>query len=256
MSAKYCLLVCFILILFLSCFDNKKNNTNTVIELQQKEENSSLEVVVAVSEVDEMKKFINKNERRILERNLEIDFIAKANFGIPGGSNWIVRLNDRTIIVYAINDDGLQKRYGTVSFNLFEHSAFDIMQNIPGTRIGNSTSSIGDFNGDGIDEIFIYGFYGAGEYIVIYGYDIDKDTFEKVHCRIPFQIISLDNGPAPVEFMTYNGMYGFKVFFYQLEVAGGPGWVPDPNPKNGKWIFYTWDTSKRRYVEIGEVVDE
>jgi len=132
------------------------------------------------------------------------------------------------------------------------------MQDIPGTRIGNSTSSFGDFNGDGIDEIFQYGFGGNARLVSILGYDAEKDDFVSYtfNSWITFEIIDPHNGPAPVEFMTYNGMYGFKVFFYQLEVAGGPGWVPDPNPKNGKWIFYTWDAEKREYVEVGEVVEE
>ncbi|MCL2067310.1 MAG: hypothetical protein FWG99_07580 [Treponema sp.] len=130
------------------------------------------------------------------------------------------------------------------------------MQDIPGTRIGNSTSFFGDFNGDGIDEIFEYGFYGAGKYISIYGYDTDKEDFDNLYCTIPFEIIDAHNGPAPVEFTTYRGMYGFKVFFFQYDVAGGSGYVSEPNPKNGKWIFYTWDAEKSEYVEVGEVVEE
>jgi len=35
----------------------------------------------------------------------------------------------------------------------------------------------------------------------------------------------------------------------------GEGWVSDPDPKNGKWIFYTWDTEKRTYIEIGEIIE-
>ena len=75
------------------------------------------------------------------------------------------------------------------------------------------------------------------------------------YCEIPFKIIDRVNGPAPVEFMTYNGMYGFKVYYSNNEVTGGIGWVPDPDPKNGKWIFYTWDAEQKKYVEIGEVVE-
>jgi len=60
---------------------------------------------------------------------------------------------------------------------------------------------------------------------------------------------------VPVEFLTYNGIYGFKVYFLALDVPGGPGYIPEPIPNNNKWIFYTWDAEKREYVEVGEVVE-
>jgi len=194
-------------------------------------------------------------ESRIIERNLEIEFISKANFGIPGGDNWIVRLNDnRSIIIYVINENKIVKRYYFSGPSLVEYSIFDIMKDIPGTRIGDTASSFGDFNGDGIDEIFLYGFYGLGSFIIIRGYDAEKDDFVG-YCEIPFGLIDMDNGPAPVEFMTYNGMDGLKVYFELGEVAGGPDYIPEWHPNNHKWIFYTWDAEQRQYVEVGEVIE-
>ncbi len=74
-------------------------------------------------------------------------------------------------------------------------------------------------------------------------------------CEIPFKIIDSEYGPAPVEFISYNGIFGFKVYFFDYEVAGGIGYVYEPNPQNGKWIFYTWDAERREYVEVGEVIE-
>jgi len=247
-------LLLFVLILFLlSCFGNKQNATINASDLLKDEEQSSSNLPLSIEDI---KKIIRETEEEYLRRyNADIAFIEKANFGIPGGDNWIVRLSNRTLLVYVINNNKIDKEYNFTSFNHEEYSNFNIMQNIPGTRIDSSTSSFGDYNNDGIDEMFVYGFYGRAFEIVIRGYDVEKDDFT-VYCEIPFEIIDPDNGPAPVEFTTYRGMYGFKVFFFQYDVAGGPDWVPDPNLKNGKWIFYTWDAEKREYIEVGEVVDE
>ncbi|MCL2067355.1 MAG: hypothetical protein FWG99_07820 [Treponema sp.] len=261
MKRKNYLLLFVLILFFLSCFGNKTNTTTSVSSSSQVIKQNDLHETgdshsnVSLSSED-LIEFLRKNERRIIERDLDVVFIEKAKFGIPGGDNWIVQLSDRSgILIYAISDDKIEKRYYLTSFNLENRSSFNIMQDIPGTRIGNSTSSFGDFNGDGIDEIFEYGFYGRAFEIIVWGYNVEKDDFIP-YCTIPFRIIDSEYGPAPVEFMTYNGMYGFKVFFWQNEVAGGPGWVPDPNPKNGKWIFYTWDAEKREYVEVGEVIEE
>jgi len=102
--------------------------------------------------------------------------------------------------------------------------------------------------------MFVYGFFGRGFFIIIRGYDATQDNFV-LYCEIPFEIIDPKKGPAPVEFMTYNGMYGFKVYYSNPEVAGGLGWVPNPDPKNNTWRFYTWDAEQRKYVEIGEVIE-
>jgi hypothetical protein len=157
-------------------------------------------------------------------------------------------------VVYVINGNKIEKDYYFTSDNLEGRSTFDIMQDIPGTRIGSSTSSFGDFNGDGIDEMFSYAFGGNAKLIIIEGYDPEEDDFV-AYCEVPFRIIDREHGPAPVEFMTYNGMYGFKVYFFELEVSGGPNWVSDQNPNNRKLIFYTWDADKREYVRVGEVED-
>jgi hypothetical protein len=56
--------------------------------------------------------------------------------------------------------------------------------------------------------------------------------------------------------MMYKGMYGFKAYYSQSIVAGGPSSVYEPIPNNKKWFFYTWDATKREYVEVEEVLDE
>jgi hypothetical protein len=51
-------------------------------------------------------------------------------------------------------------------------------------------------------------------------------------------------------------MEGFKVYYVELNVAGGPGYIPEPMPDNNKWFFYTWDAEKREYVRVEEITEE
>jgi hypothetical protein len=234
----------------------KKNNavSEPPSEIEQNNsEDTSQNILNTPLSAEEVREFLYENDNYIKRFKPEITFITKANFGIPGGDNWIVRLSDGWILIYAINGNMIEKRYEFTSFNPEEHSDFDIMRDIPGERIGNTSSSIGDFNDDGIDEVFEYGFYGYGKRIIIWGYDLGKDDFIS-YCEIPFALYNR-YGPAPVKFMTYRGMYGFKVSFYTGDVAGGPDYVPESYPDNGKWFFYTWDVEQREYVRVGEVVE-
>jgi len=271
MKYKNCIFLCIIVVLLFSCNKKKENNSENV---QQETEKASLNESLAevrermknglngpATEKEIIKEFIYTNDEYIKKENKKIIYIEKANFGIPGGDNWIVLLNNKLIFFYAIGDNEkkkdsflLKKDSHSYGFILDEESEFNIIQDIPGTHIGNTTSSFGDYNGDSIDEIFEYGFFGWGSVINIWSYDKIKDKFVS-YCEIPFEIIDSKKGPAPVEFLTYKGMYGFKVYYSNNEVAGGIGWVSDPDPNNGKWIFYTWDTDQRKYVEIGEVVE-
>jgi hypothetical protein len=264
MKLRNWIFLCISLVLLFSC--NKKNenkNENNQQKTEQAGLNESLAevrermnngLIDPVTEEEIIKEFIYINDKILKKEKSEIIFIEKANFGLSGGENWIVRLNDRGIIIYAISNKVIEKRFYLNSFNLKDKSDFNIMHNIPGIHIGSSTSTFDDFNGDGINEIFEYGFYGWGSVIKIWGYDEEKNKFVSF-CEIPFKIIDKVNGPAPVEFMTYKEMYGFKVYYSNNEVAGGIGWVSDPDPNNYKWIFYTWDAEQKKYIEIGEVVE-
>jgi hypothetical protein len=280
-------LVCAVLVLLLSCIEKKNNAVFELpLEIEQKgnseeislnmdntvsvqppeiEQTNSEEAYLnslntplsaeAEAEVEAVREFLYENDSYIKRFKPEITFIKKANFGIPGGDNWIVRLSDGLISVYVIDSNRIEKQYRnfTMDYNLKEHTNFDIMRDIPGTHIPNGTNSIGDFNDDGIDEIFQHAFGGMGDFVLIWFYNSETDDF-RTYCSIPFALYNR-NGPAPVKFMTYRGMYGFKVSFYTGEVAGGPDYVPESHPDNGKWLFYTWDGEQREYVRVGEVVE-
>ncbi|MDR2943217.1 MAG: hypothetical protein LBV17_11560 [Treponema sp.] len=276
MKKRYYLLYIMAL-LFFSCFGSKKNEVKNDQPAPQEEEqvvtnrddlveepsfpenalnwNIITEVYASDEEIEEMKTFLYENDRYIKERKAEITFISKANFGIPGGDNWIVRLSDRLLTIYVRNGTTIEKEYNYSSNDLEEESKFDIMRDIPGTHIGNSTSSIGDFNGDGRDEIFDIGFGGNANVISIFGYDAEEDDFVNYcyNIYITFRLIDKYDGPAPAEFMTYKGMYGFKAYRFIYDLGFSPTYHPDPDPKNNKWFFYTWSAEQREYVEVGEV---
>jgi hypothetical protein len=174
--------------------------------------------------------------------------------GIPGGDNYVTVWNNDLIIIYMIDKDFYTiKKYtlGPIS-DPARRSRFDIMKDIPGTRIDNGSGAIGDYNNDGYDELFIYLFGGHSITVVIYGYDNNKDEIVP-YLNIPFDLVDPENGPAPVEFMNYQGIDGVKVYTYlgenQYLVVHPPR---DLNKVYG-WYFYAWDEGRRKFVELAEI---
>jgi hypothetical protein len=255
MKFRNFIIIFIIAILLFSCNKKKENNNESI--KQETEVFINEKLIIEVDEKEKMKEFLNKNERRIKNNKAEIVFIEKANFGIKKGDNWIVKYkekDDMFIIIYMINGDRIEERYvATISgqnfidLHLNEISEYDIMNNIPGTHIPDGVSSFGDFNGDGKDELFryIYSYY-VGYNIDIFHYDTEEEGF--VYCRIPFKIIDPKYGPAPVEFITYQGKLGLKVYNEKYN------W-DNKTIEEGRWYFYTWDTEKKEYIEIGEFVE-
>jgi hypothetical protein len=212
------------------------------------------------SEEEKIRDLLLAQAERATKYNETVLSIKKVNFGLSGGDNWLVEWGKQydistLLLLYLIKDDIILKYYNFGSnFNMLSETSFDIMKDIPGAHIGKGTSSIGDFNSDGLDEIFQYGFFGYGKTVHVYGYGVQEDDVV-FYCSIPFQLVDPENGPAPVEFITYKGMEGFKVYYVQLRVSGGPGYVPEPMPDNNKWFFYTWDSEKRGYIRVEEIVE-
>jgi hypothetical protein len=254
-------------IIFLSCV---KNVDSAKIANTTKEETMDNQVsntfLYYQSGEQRIRDLLHTQDELAIKWNRSVLSLKKVNFGIPGGDNWLVEWargnNDgpfTNLVVYLINDYSIKNDYDLgLNYNKSSgriQSQFDIMKSIPGAHISNGYSSMWDFNDDGLDELFQYAFGGMGNFILITGYNAEADDIE-YHCNIPFDLIDPENGPAPLEFMTYKGMKGFKAYFFEPTVAGGPTLLPDPaDPNNGKWFFYTWDEEQREYVRIEEVAD-
>jgi hypothetical protein len=186
----------------------------------------------------------------------KIIFIKKVDMGISG-DNYITLWSDRTTVIYMIdrNTGTIKECFVGIIFYPDGYSRFDIMKDIPGTRIGNGCGAIGDYNNDGIAEVFTYGFYGSYKRIEIFGYDSVKDEFV-AYLSVIFNLVDPERGPAPAEFTTYQGVEGIKIY---QDVYNHP---PKHYPKyvvgniSRSWYFYAWDEGSREYVELAEVGED
>jgi hypothetical protein len=217
----------------------------------EKRESIYLKEFAAEEEKEAMVELIYNNSKHV-KRNRKINFIEKVNFGMPEGDNWIVRMepdpnNDgrSEMYIFAIKDNKIEKElYDTVEglsfmdMNPREVSEYDIMQDIPGVHIPDSVFSIGDFNGDGKYELFSckYEAFYLGYFIDFIFYDKDQNGF--TNNRFWYSLFDEKEGSSPVEFITYGGLFGLKVY------------------RDYKWYFYTWSTRKKEYTEVVEISKE
>jgi len=199
------------------------------------------------------------------EKGGNIEFLTKINLGIPGGENWIALREKSTdggqtikgwiyIYIYLIDSEKNVKRIdsnsipkqSTIKDRHNNPLEFDVMENIPGTQIGNYAAAFGDYNGDGIDEIFIF-IPWNDDYCVIEGYNSDKGKIETLlNCRYD---ISSIQGPPPVEFTNYQGIDGIKIIFWDyLDSLGVEG--------RYAWIFVAWDEGSKKYVGLADSENE
>ena len=195
----------------------------------------------------------------------EIFFLRQIPLGIPGGENWLVVWDNthsstsKKIVLYAINGNAITERFTCqmvyVDFrNARRPLDFDILENIPGIRIADGSCVIGDFNGDGICEIFNYAYDAFGvswaTEFFIEGYDPAGKNM-KTYADIVSDVPDTHKGPPPVEFLTYKGKYGFKIY---LDLKNEAVKLPPRRIFNGffAWYFYAWNQKTRSFEQIEE----
>jgi hypothetical protein len=113
---------------------------------------------------------------------------------------------------------------------------FDIMDGIPGERIGQGSAAIWDYNNDDFDELLSFVFGGMNFYFTISGYDANRDRLIN-YCNIYFNILDKASGPPPIKFMTYNGLDGMQFENY------------DDYGKQ-ELSFYYWKNNPTRLVQL------
>ena len=107
-----------------------------------------------------------------------------------------------------------------------------LMENIPGKIIEDELISIGDFNGDGINEILSYAWYpNIGDVFTIYGFCFIENTIINL-CQVPV-FINYENPFSSVEYIGN----GFRI----LEII-------DEKVMDLAWSEYTWNNNIKKYI--------
>ena len=182
-----------------------------------------------------------------------IIFSEQFNFGIPGGENWLVKWEtpegDTLLLIYAIdlNIGEVVFRHGLGGIWL--RPLVSLMESLPGHTVGDR--QIGNFSNEGYDMILTLHTGGGDPMVHISAFDPQVGRIRLIFSE------NFDDRyeNPPIRFIVYRGMYGFMVREGDPpQVAGGPTWIPDPpNPRAGRWFFYTWDREQFAFIEIGEV---
>ena len=195
-------------------------------------------------EIDEVRELLAK------EKGGDILYLSKINLGIPGGDNWVAnRSDDRWTYIYTINNDKEVKLVDGISItelsnvrywvrtDTYDNLEYDIMQNIPGTRLGSKAAKFGDYNGDGKDEIFVIHPYDDSR-CFIFGYN--NDNVKKEYYLYNRFIISDPKGPIPIIFTNYQGLDGILIYSRTFE-------------GQNVWYFFVLNEGDKKYVRLMEI---
>ncbi|WP_461247680.1 hypothetical protein [Treponema sp. R6D11] len=180
------------------------------------------------------------------EEGGDIVFLSKINLGIPGVVSWIAN-RGRYTYIYNIDKSSNVTRLDMIGIakksEMQAHHKIDdvdlefVFENIPGAPLGDKAAMIGDYNGDGNDEILCFDPLGPDETVNIYGYN--TETNEMYFSFYYSYSIFNRECPLPVEFVNYQGVDGIKVNLLDIE-------------KNYCWVFVAWDKGSRKYVILAE----
>ena len=205
---------------------------------------------------------IDDYKKAIIVRNRNMiiyEFVELANF--ETGERYFLCKSSvnamdkyKDIALYAFNKGYEYQRF-LLSFGNDEDDNEVLMRGILGNHLWGYMVSIGDFNNDGINEIASLAFTGSEPVLKI----ISIDPYSKEIVHYLNEGISVDYPPTytPVEFINYKGMNGFKIKKYippNIQTSK-PIKFPSSEDKfrNLAWIFYTWDETQRKYIEVEEV---
>ena len=204
-------------------------------------------VTAFADEHDEIKRLL------LAEEGGNIEALAKINLGFPDVDTWIVNREDGYTHIYSVDGEKniryvtliatveqSEVRYWDTNIQSNVDLEFDIMQNIPGTRLGSKAVAFGDYNDDGIDEIFIIIPYNESRCNI---WRICENGEKELYFASRFNITE-PKGPPPVVFINYQGLDGIKVNVW------------DYPTKRYVWDFYAWSKMNNKFVIIAEDIGE
>jgi hypothetical protein len=156
-----------------------------------------------------------------------------------GGENWIAN-RGRYTYIYTIDSEKEVKEITLMDISELAEVRYDgILQYIPGTQIGSKAGKFGDFNGDGIDEIFYISLYFTG------GFDCTVMGYDNEEGKIVFYINSPLNmaspSACPVGFYNYQGTDGLMIHMWSH------------SSRCYLWFFGVWDKEKQKYTEFARI---
>jgi hypothetical protein len=172
-----------------------------------------------------------------LQYNLEsLDYFREAPQIIPGFLNFIAIWNDMkgyTCELYLFDAAQEVANYYLCASGPALHNYQDkLMENMPGKRIEHTLVSVGDFNGDGIDEILSYSYIKMKGYMFcVRGFNAEQGGL-KSYLERPIYI-NFEEPFCPVKTLEK----GFSV----LEIV-------DEEPLSLQWERYGWDEGAVAYT--------
>jgi hypothetical protein len=249
MKKLYGLLIIPFIFIQTSCKNEKTGNDEpAVVIVEQEPPKPPLSTQAIIDEHAEIIEIIKQYDVYSAERN-DVYYIQKINMGIPSGDNWLVVWGniDSNIFkefwrggcylcIYVTYDNKVIRGYKDIPINITNplyNVSFDIMEGIPGKRIGEGGAAIWDYNKDGYDEILSLAFLGIGNTFTITGYDPREDKIVN-YCETSFDVEDKEKGPPPVKFITYEGKDGFQIFSKNID--GSPHWAFYFTVSNSSWF--------------------
>jgi len=182
----------------------------------------------------------------------------------PSTYNWLYL----HIIIYPFNKDNDIKTYRIPVSPYVQSTArmlnwgkfiqFPILRNLPGLFYPDKFyhskvpgTYLYDVNEDGFDEIIWASDLDSGDYpgveLEIIGFDRDKDEFVS-YLDIITITIDEETGPEPIQYIQNQDVRGFRCLMDKSKYTSLYG-VPATENENLIWVFFTWDSNERKYIE-------
>ena len=171
-----------------------------------------------------------------------------------GEKYFLGRDSDGSSYLFSFNKQLEFRDFSFLGEPVDEHILEILTNSLSGVRIWNSPAVIRDFKNDGHNEIAFMLLGGSAYSFWILG--IDPDIKEIVYYFNGIFYVDYPPTFAPVEFMKYKGMDGFKMLRIVPPPERASVKYPFRGNKSISWFFYTWDKEEKKYVIVEEFEED